>query len=494
MVYPNINEVKKMSKNHNIIPVMSEIYADTETPISIFQRFAENKFCFLLESIEGGEKSARYSFIGRDPFIVAKSKNNITIIEDRDGKIQTEEGNPIEVIKKLMDKYKGADIPNIPRFNGGAVGFFGYDLVRYYENLPDLLIDDLNLPECHFMFYDEVIVFDHLKQKIQIVVNIHVNGDIEESYRKTEDRLKEIMDEIKLSSWKVNGKFEQNGNKNNSNGEYLSNVSKEEFCESVVKAKEYIKNGDIFQVVLSQRLKTKIYQKPIDVYRVLRVINPSPYMYYLKFDDYSIVGASPEMLVRVEDGIVETCPIAGTRKRGKTDEEDEMLENELKNDKKEVAEHTMLADLGRNDIGKVSKFGSVKVLNLKHIEKYSHVMHMVTNVKGELKENMTSFDALMAVFPAGTLSGAPKVRAMEIIDEIETVKRGIYGGAIGYLSFNGNLDSCITIRTIVFKEQNAYVQVGAGIVSDSEPMSEYNETINKANALLKALKEVENIQ
>lgn len=487
MIYPDINQVKELSKNHNIIPVLMELYADMETPISLFKRFEDGKYCFLLESVEGGEKWARYSFIGRNPFIIVKSKKNITTIEDRQGNITVKEGNPIKVIKDLMEKYNGANIPEMPRFNGGAVGFFGYDLIRYYENLPDTPRDDLDLPECHFMFNDEVIVFDHLKQKIQIVVNIHIDSNIERSYNSAIERIKDIYREITSTRWKIENETKQI---NKTGFSFTSNVTEEKYCENVKKAKEYIKNGDIFQVVLSQRFCVKTSQKPLNVYRVLRTINPSPYMYYLKFDDYSIVGSSPEMLVRVEDGIVETCPIAGTRKRGETTDEDKRLENELINDSKEVAEHTMLVDLARNDIGKVSKYGSVEVLDIKHIEKYSHVMHMVTNIRGKLRENVTSFDALMSVLPAGTLSGAPKVRAMEIIDELESVKRGIYGGAIGYLSFNGNLDSCITIRTLIFRDGNAYVQAGAGIVSDSVPINEYKETLSKANALLMALEEV----
>jgi anthranilate synthase component I len=494
MFYPTLEEVKVLAKNFNIIPITMEVYADMETPISLFKRFEDSKYCFLLESVEGGEKWARYSFIGRNPVLIVKSCDNITTIEDKNGNVKSEEGNPISVMKRLMETFKGPDLPKLPRFNGGAVGFFGYDLIRYFENLPNVNNDDIMLPDCHFMFTDEVIVFDHLKQKIHIVVNLHIDNNIERAYNSTTVIIKEIYKEILSTRWKIADNFKPDFSNGKKPFGVTSNITKEEFCDNVLKAKEYIRNGDIFQVVLSQRLCVENRQDPFNVYRVLRIINPSPYMYYLKFDDYKIAGSSPEMLVRVEKGIVEACPIAGTRKRGETKIEDEALEKELLADEKELSEHTMLVDLGRNDIGRVSKYGSVNVKNLMHIEKYSHVMHIVTNVEGELAENKTSFDALMSILPAGTLSGAPKVRAMEIIDELENIKRGPYGGAIGYLSFNGNLDTCITIRTIIFKDNRAYVQSGAGIVADSDPETEFNETLSKAKALLKALEEVGEIR
>jgi anthranilate synthase component 1 len=489
MFYPALEKVRELSKSANVIPVSAEYYADTETPISIYKRFEDSSYSFLLESVEGGEKWARYSFIGRNPFIILESKDNQIKITDKTGKTTYSNGNPVDILKEILGKYKGADLEGIPRFNGGAVGFFGYDLIRFYENLSNTPTDDLQLPDCHFMLADEVLAFDHLKQKIHIIVNMHVKDNIERSYNTAINRIEEIYKEINASRWKLNECFKQVNGNINKPLELKSNMSKEEYCKIVEKAKDYIFNGDIFQVVLSRRISVETKCQPIDIYRALRVINPSPYMYCLRLGEYSIVGSSPEMLVRVEDGEVETCPIAGTRKRGKNPAEDEALEQELLADKKELAEHTMLVDLGRNDIGRIAEIGSVKVLNQMHVEKYSHVMHIVSNVKGKLRKDKTPFDALMSVMPAGTLSGAPKIRAMEIIDELEPTKRGTYGGAIGYISFNGNLDSCITIRTLVLKNGKAYLQAGAGIVADSVPESEYDETQNKAGALLKAIEE-----
>ncbi|HOQ38259.1 MAG TPA: anthranilate synthase component I [Acetivibrio sp.] len=493
MFYPEFDRVKELAEHYNIIPVSMEVYADMETPISLFKRFEESRFCFLLESVEGGEKWARYSIIGRNPFLIVKSYKNKTLISSRKEGQKEVEGNPVEIIRNIMKGFKGANLPYLPRFNGGAVGYFGYDLIRYYENLPNMPEDDLELPESYFMFCDEVLVYDHLKQKIHVIVNLHVEGNLQRAYNSAVDRIKAIHREFMETRWKTTEDYNLKSN-NNEEIKFTGNISKELFCTNVLKAKEYIRNGDIFQVVLSQRLCVETGEHPFNVYRALRIVNPSPYMYYLKFDDLRIVGSSPEMLVRVENNIVETCPIAGTRKRGRTKEEDEALEEELLKDEKEIAEHTMLVDLGRNDIGRVSKYGTVAVKNLMHIERYSHVMHMVTNVQGEMREDKTAFDAMMSILPAGTLSGAPKVRAMEIIDELETVKRGPYGGAIGYLSFNGNLDSCITIRTMIFKDGKAYVQAGAGIVADSDPEKEYEECLNKAKALLKALEEAGKIR
>ncbi len=493
MFYPELEQVRKLSEEFNIIPVSMEVYADMETPISIFKRMEESKYCFLLESVEGGEKWGRYSFIGRNPFMIVKASDNVTNIEYRDGRKSSVTGNPVYAIRELMSEYKGATVDGLPRFNGGAVGFFGYDTARYFEELPNVPEDDVGLPEIHFMFADEIIAFDHFRQKIHIIVNVHTAGSIERAYNSALNRIREIYREITGSRWKLAAGNIPPENKQANPLKITSNITKEEYCRNVEKAKEYIRNGDIFQVVLSQRLCAETDSDPLSVYRALRIINPGPYMYYLKFDNYTIAGSSPEMLVRVEDRTVETCPIAGTRKRGINEIEDDRLEKELMEDEKERAEHVMLVDLGRNDIGKISEFGSVEILNFMHVEKFSHVMHIVTSVKGRLKEGKTAFDALSAVLPAGTLSGAPKIRAMEIIDELENVKRCQYGGAVGYMSFNGNLDSCITIRTIVFKDGKAYIQAGGGIVADSVPELEFEESMNKAGATLKALEEARNV-
>lgn len=494
LFYPSLDDVKILAKNFNVIPVSMEMHADMETPISIFKRFEDSKYCFLLESVEGGEKWARYSFIGKKPFLSVKSTDGKSVCEFENGTKSEFNGNPIDILESILSKYRGAVLKGVPRFSGGAVGFFSYDLARYYEKLPGNQLNDIGLPESHFMFADEVIVFDHLKQKIRIIANLHVDGNLEAGYNSTVEKIRDIYNTIHSSRSRIYDFSRQAEKCCKVEVSYRSNMTSEAFCRNVERAKQYIKDGDVFQVVLSQRFEAETSQDPFNIYRSLRIVNPSPYMYYLKFDGYSLIGASPEMLVRVEDGKAETCPIAGTRKRGVNENEDTLLEQDLLSDEKETAEHTMLVDLGRNDIGKVSRFGTVVVKDLMHVEKYSHVMHMVTNVQGELKEGVTPFEALAAVLPAGTVSGAPKVRAMEIIDELETTKRGPYAGAIGYLSYNGNLDSCITIRTLVFKNNKVYIQAGAGIVADSVPEREYEETLNKAKALFKALEEVSEIQ
>ncbi|OGJ86102.1 MAG: anthranilate synthase component I [Candidatus Raymondbacteria bacterium RifOxyA12_full_50_37] len=494
-IKPTYEEAACYAGSYGVVPLSLEVYSDMETPITLFKRFQKNDYCFLLESVEGGEKWGRYSFLGRNPFLTVESRQGVSRIRnERTGVTSEVKGNPVETLHGILEKYRSPSGPDLPRFNGGAVGFFGYDLIRYYECLPNTPKDDLMLPESHFMFTDEVLVCDHFKQKLHIIVNMHMGPDIQKQYNVAAQRIMEIYNEITSTRGTLAGSPARPQKSGAGKQEYTSNVSKEQFCANVTRAKEYIRNGDIFQVVLSQRLCVESKEDPFDVYRVLRVLNPSPYMYFLKFNNYYVVGASPEMLTRIEDSKVETCPIAGTRKRGQNPEQDDALALELLADEKELAEHRMLVDLSRNDLGRVCDFGTVQVKDPLHVERYSHVMHIVTNVNGRLRKDKTPFDALMSVLPAGTLSGAPKIRAMEIIDEMETVKRGTYGGAIGYLSFNGNLDSCITIRTILFKNNKAYVQSGAGIVADSVPETEYEETLNKARALLKALAEAGEIQ
>lgn len=489
IVYPTFKEAEEYAKEYNIIPIAAEFYADMDTPISVFKRLEADKNCFLLESIGQNQTTARYSFIGRNPFMIFKANGNEIEIRDYTGETRKFTGSPMEELRMLMEKYRAPKIENMPSFNGGAVGFFAYDIIRLYENLKNIPEDDLELPDMNFMLTDEIVAFDHKRQKIIIIVNIHAEGDIEKQYDKASGRINDIYQELsdltKLS--------QRETREYRKSSKLRSNMTKDEFCEKVEKAKAYIKNGDIFQVVISQRFEVETNVNPFQTYRALRLINPSPYMYYLKFDDYQIVGASPEMLVRVENGVVQTGPIAGTRKRGATLAEDIELERELLSDEKEIAEHTMLVDLGRNDIGKVSEFGSVKVTRFKYVERFSHVMHIISDVEGKMRSDKTVFDALAATLPAGTLSGAPKIRAMEIIDELEKNKRSTYGGAIGYISFNGNFDSCITIRTAAFKNKKAYIQAGGGIVYDSIPENEYQESVNKASAVLKAIEEAGDI-
>ncbi|TDF99351.1 anthranilate synthase component I [Paenibacillus piri] len=494
MYTPEAKEVIRLSKQYNLIPVVRSIMADTETPIRVFQHFYQEKRSFLLESVEGGLKWARYSFIGTDPFLMITAKDGVTTIESQGGKTQTQQ-KPIDVLKGYLRAYSSPSLPDLPRFTGGAVGFFGYDLLQYYEKLPAHRIDDLEMNDIQFMLCDQVIVFDHFKQQLKVIANVHIpkhgtDADIVAAYEatcakidETIERLKRPLPTMSMSQQPIPDEVDL--------GEIRSNMTKEQYIANVEKAKEYIRAGDIFQVVLSQRFEIETDVSPLHVYRILRTMNPSPYMYVLKMDDEVIVGTSPELLVRVEDEKVDTRPIAGTRPRGKTPEQDEAYERELLADEKERAEHLMLVDLGRNDLGRVSEFGTVHCDTFMQVERYSHVMHIVSNVTGKIAEGKDFFDAFISCLPAGTVSGAPKLRAMEIIAELENESRGSYGGAIGYLGFSGNMDTCITIRTIVFKKGKAYVQAGAGIVWDSIPENEYEETVNKAKGMLKSIRTAE---
>jgi anthranilate synthase component 1 len=485
MFYPTLEQAKELSKGYDVIPVAFEMLADTHTPINLFLSFKDSsENCFLLESAENGEQWGRYSFIGFNPAKEIIIKDNKVTIIDENGTTNKITDNPLAIISEIMNQYKSPKIKDMPKLTGGLVGYFAYDTVRYIEKrLKNAPNNDLDLPDCHFMLCDEIIAFDHLKHRTIITVNIPTKGDFEKNYQIGSEKAVEIAKKIRIAP--------PVPEKSKPSGELVikSNLSKEQFTANVEKAKQYIKDGDIFQVVLSQRFEAENPPDSFDVYRVLRATNPSPYMYYFKFKDYYIAGASPEMLVSVEARTVFTRPIAGTMKRGRDEKEDNMLENRLISDKKEQAEHTMLVDLGRNDVGKVAKFGTVEVTKFMSVEKYSQVMHLVSDIKATLKDDKTNLDALLAVLPAGTLSGAPKVRAMEIIDEMELQKRGLYGGTAGYIGFNGDMDTCIAIRTILFRNNKAYVQAGAGIVADSIAESEYEETENKAKAMLKAIKE-----
>lgn len=483
MYYPTKEAFKKLAKQGNLIPVYREILADFDTPLSAFRKIDKGDYSFLLESVEGGERIARYSFLGSEPSLVFSSKGRkVEIREGGTSKSFITKDDPIEELKRILSRYRVVKVKGLPRFTGGFVGFFGYDMVRFMEDIPDKNPDDLNIPESVFMLTDTLLVFDHVDHKIKIISNAHVKGDPSRAYDEAVKKIEKIEARIRspLKSQKKHrlGKSVQ---------KVSSNFTRASFEKMVRKAKEYIKKGDIIQVVPSQRFETKVRSNPFEIYRALRSINPSPYMYYLKLGGFSLVGSSPEVMVRCEDGRVEVRPIAGTRRRGASEEEDEKLVKNLLSDPKERAEHIMLVDLGRNDIGRVCEYDSVKVPELMVIEKYSHVMHIVSDVSGRLKKGKDSFDVIRATFPAGTVSGAPKVRAMEIIDELENVRRGTYAGTVGYFSFSGNLDTCITIRTILIKGKTAYIQAGGGVVADSDPAREYQETINKAKALIRAI-------
>ncbi|MFC1965878.1 anthranilate synthase component I [Chloroflexota bacterium] len=475
MYYPTLEEVRELKKDGNLIPVYREIVADLETPVSAFLKINRGGYSFLLESVEGGERLARYSFIGTEPYRVLTTRG-----EDK--------ADPLPPIAEELNKYKIIPVSGLPKFCGGAVGYLGYETVTRFEELPSPGSDPLALPESLFMFVDTVLIFDHVTHKIKVLSHVHLDGDIEAAYQKTVDKIDSLIDRLKQP---LKPSEYMNTNYHTGKSTLSSNFSREAFEESVLKVKKYITEGEAIQVVLSQRLSQPTNAAPFDIYRALRTINPSPYMFFLDFNDFHIIGSSPEILVRVENGMVATRPLAGTRPRGKNPAEDAMLEQELRSDEKERAEHIMLVDLGRNDIGRVSEAGTVEVSELMDVERYSHVMHLVTHVQGKLRRDMSAFDALRACFPAGTVSGAPKIRAMEIIAELEPEKRGPYAGAAGYFSFSDNMDMAISIRTMVVSKGIAYTQAGGGIVYDSVPEREYEETMNKAGALLKAISQAE---
>ncbi len=495
MYTPTLEEFLKLSKKGNVIPVYKEVNADLDTPVSIFLKIKKDDYSFLLESVEGQEKIARYSFLGTSPSLIFKSKGrNIEICYPfkNTRKKFLSKLSPLDEIKRVMLKFKSVYVKGLPRFFGGLVGFISYDMVRFFERIPDKNPDELKTPDSLLILTDTLLVFDHVNHTIKIVSNIILPDKVKLSSREKERFYKNALNKIdKIYSDFNNTVIEKRclgggGHKL----KVSSNFKKHEFEGVVRAAKEYIKKGDIIQVVPSQRFKVKTNQDPFMIYRALRSLNPSPYMYFLKLKELTLVGASPEMLVRCEDGVIQTRPIAGTRPRGKDELEDRRLASQLIKDKKERAEHLMLVDLGRNDLGRVSKIGTVKVSEFMNIEKYSHVMHLVSEVKGRLDSKRCDiYDVLKAVFPAGTVSGSPKIRAMEIIDELENTRRGTYAGCVGYFSFSHNMDTCITIRTILIKGNTAYVQAGGGIVADSLPEKEYIETVNKARALIEAIKQ-----
>jgi len=491
MTYPSLQEFLKLTNKGNVIPVYKEINADLDTPVSAFLKIKKDDYAFLLESVEGQEKVARYSFLGGSPSLVFKSKGRNIEISYPARKARRRfitPSTPIDEIKKIMQGFKSVTVKGLPRFCGGLVGFIGYDTVRFFEELPDKNPDELKVPDALLILADTLLVFDHVNHNIKIVTNVMLpKGRLSTArraafYQRAVKKIASIQEDFNNSVDESEPKALPQKIK------FSSNFKKREFEKVVREAKKYIKKGDVIQVVPSQRFKLTTSKEPLMIYRALRSLNPSPYMFFLKLKDIHLVGASPEMLVRCEDGVIETRPIAGTRPRGKNEKEDHRLAKELINDKKERAEHLMLVDLGRNDLGRVSKIGTVEVDEFMSVEKYSHVMHLVSNVKGRLDNRRYDiYDVLKAVFPAGTVSGSPKIRAMEIIDELENTRRGPYAGCVGYFSFSHNLDTCITIRTILIKGRQAYVQAGAGIVADSLPEKEYFETVNKARALIEAI-------
>lgn len=479
----DFNTFKEYSKKYTAVPVYRHLMADTLTPVSLFLNLRDGaSHPFLLESVEGGEQLARYSFIGRNPYQILKYQDGAVSLQTEEKNRELDESY-FSVLKKLTMAFQEPDIPDLPRLTGGAVGYSSYDTVRDVETLPNQPEDDLSLPDAIWAFYDEIYAFDHVKQQVIIIKTVFPEKS-DSSTRELYDQANERLDEMERNVFHHVGK---SGSFALDPENLRSNVSREVFEQSVKKAKEYIYEGDIFQVVLSQRFQSHFSGDKFMLYRALRMVNPSPYLFFLDFDGMALVGSSPEVLVRVQDRKAVLLPIAGTRRRGATPQEDEELERDLKNDPKEIAEHVMLVDLGRNDLSRVCEPGTVVPVRNQIVERYSHVMHIVSELNGWLAGGQSAVDALMQTFPAGTVSGAPKIRAMEIIDELETTKRGPYAGAVGYFDFSGNMDTCIAIRTMVVTENNVYIQAGAGIVADSDPETEFIETKNKAAALVEAL-------
>ncbi|MHC5055911.1 MAG: anthranilate synthase component I [Planctomycetota bacterium] len=499
MFHPSIDEFKSLAERGNPVPVYRQLLADALTPVSAFQALASGEeFAFLLESVEGGEQIGRYSFLGAGPLLTFRAGLD-SVEVTRDGVTERRMPGPgrtvIDELEDMLSSYRPVRLEELPRFSGGAVGYFSYDIVRLLEPLGEGSSNTppagLGLPDVYFMLYDTMVIFDHVLKVVKVVCHADCT-DVrpEEAYAVAQKRIDGLVERLRSAAAALADDVDLAPGTDRA---FESSASREEYTGAVKRTLEYIRAGDIIQAVLSQRLSTRTRARPFDLYRALRTVNPSPYMFYLQYPDVQLVGSSPEVMLSVEDGVASVRPIAGTRPRGGSPEEDARLAEELRADPKERAEHAMLLDLGRNDVGRVADYGSVKIAEQMVIERYSHVMHLVSHVDGKLKEGLTAFDALKSCLPAGTLSGAPKVRAMQIIDELEPTRRGPYGGAVGYIDFFGNLDTAITIRTIVIPsaldapERDAYVQAGAGIVADSNPESEYQECLNKAKALLRAI-------
>jgi len=485
---PALDDFRELARTYNMVPVYRRLTSDTITPVSAFCRIREGEWSILFESVVGGERVSRYSFIASDPYMR---------FEAFDRKVRITRGNlveeltlddPLRKLEELIGIYKAPQLEGLPKFTGGAIGYAGYDSVRYVEHLPNVPEDDRHLADLAFGFYDRMVIFDQINKTVAIVAHVHIEpgADIESAYRIACQRVDRLVERLQ-SGYADLQITDIEASRIRAKPDYTSNFTKEGFEAAVRTCIEYINAGDIFQVVLSQRLRKITKARPFDIYRALRILNPSPFMFYVRAGGTTLVGSSPEIMVRVDNGQTTIRPLAGTRPRGETPEEDERLAEELLADPKERAEHIMLVDLGRNDVGRVSKFGSVRLTDLLTVERYSHVMHLASTVTGQLDDGKSAFDALRSGLPAGTLSGAPKIRAMEIIDSLEPHKRGPYGGAVGYIDFTGNMDTCIALRTMVMVGQTAYIQAGAGIVADSIPEMEYLETMNKAMGLLRAL-------
>jgi anthranilate synthase component 1 len=489
MLIPNEREFEDLAaQGYNLIPVWREIAADLETPVSAFLKIARGEYAFLLESVQGGEKWGRYTFLGSEPAMVLRGRGGRLDLTrpGRSVEVRSVE-SPLEGLRDEMRRFRAYQSPELPRFFGGAVGFLAYDIARYFERLPTHAQDELGTPDLYLMLTDTVLIFDNVRQTLKIVANVALkeHPSTRAAYRDAAAKIDELI--ARLDAPAKAPRLESAANLNGDAVKLVSNQTREGYMAMVEAAKEYIVAGDVIQVVPSQRFEAPLGSHPFNLYRSLRTINPSPYMFYLQMDDHTLVGASPEVMVRVEGREITLRPIAGTRRRGATEAEDRALERELLADPKERAEHVMLVDLGRNDVGRVAEIGSVEVTELMTVERYSHVMHIVSNVRGRLREGCDAYDAFRATFPQGTVSGAPKIRAMEIIDELEPVRRGVYAGAVGYFSYTGNTDTAIALRTILVKGGRVYIQAGGGVVADSDPAAEYEESVNKARAMVRAL-------
>ena len=490
MYFPDFEEFSRIAGPSNIVPVYAQLLGDHLTPVTAFANVARTTdHAFLLESVVGGEKIARYSFIAASPYAVFEATRDHVRISAERGVRKLATQDPLGELEKLLKDCRAVHLPRLPRFVGGAVGYAAYDMVRYYERLPNAPQDDRGLPDLLFGLYDTMIIFDHVQKTILVVSHAHIDREgLKTGYENACARIEQTIETLAQPPTMSIGHIAVTGDPTLA---YQSNFSRPGFEKAVAACKEYIRAGDIFQVVLSQRLDLETTADPFNIYRALRIVNPSPFMFYLKSPKVVLVGSSPEIMCRVEDGVITNRPLAGTRRRGRTEEEDLALERELLADPKERAEHIMLVDLGRNDVGRVAELGTVELSDVMTVERYSHVMHICSNVSGRLAKGRTCFDALRAALPVGTVSGAPKIRAMEIIDEHEPTRRGPYAGAVGYIDFAGNMDTCIALRTMVITpgagRQRVYIQAGAGIVADSDPALEYEETINKAKGMLRAV-------